>query len=255
MSHPNSNDLLILIQQDRKDLADLTRDFAEADKDTRANRADKATSQVVMMVNGANTIIHPPLKEHVEQGVQLVNESLERLKNLTQEFDELERIGFDDANYPSVFDRTFNRFFDYWDAEDRATQLLRDVMRPPDFELLGPRWLSTRTSAPSSLGIRSVRAQQDQPTLSQRMHQLLNQAQEMLSKAKISSEGGDASKVESRAASSAGGGNKLECGCIDTCTCTCGSSSAKGDSEGGNKLSCGCTGTCTCSPEKKKAET
>ncbi|KAG0344762.1 hypothetical protein BG004_004190 [Podila humilis] len=222
-TNDNNNNLLILIQNDRKDLSDLTRDFGKADKDTQADRADKATNQVVMMINGANTVIHPPLKEHVDEGVKLIRDSLERYKELAAEFDKLERTSFEDTIYPSVFDRTFNRFFDMWDYEDRSANLLRDVMSPAEFDLLGPRWITTRATTPTRYPVRSlttprlqrsaagqeVKPHQEErlpQTLSQRVHQLLEQTQEMLSKVDIAKSSKEEQKV-------------LACGCTGTCTC------------------------------------
>ncbi|KAF9300642.1 hypothetical protein BGZ74_007659 [Mortierella antarctica] len=65
------------------------------------------------------------------------------MKRLADDFDRLERMSFEDA-YPSIFDQTFNQFFDLWDHES----LLRDVMREADFDLLAPRWQTIRQTTP-----------------------------------------------------------------------------------------------------------
>jgi len=82
-------------------------------------------------------------------------------------------------------------------------------------------------------------------TLSQCMKQLLEQAEEMMAKAKISSPTSGDKKKEDK---------KLECGCTETCSCAKakegGSHKEKENAhkteEKGKKLDCGCTGTCTC---------
>ncbi|KAG0024217.1 hypothetical protein BGZ81_007789 [Podila clonocystis] len=62
-------------------------------------------------------------------------------------------------------------------------------------------------------------------TLTQRLKQLLEKAEEMMSKAKIS-------PPKASKASTSGGEEKkkLECGCTDTCSCTC--------AKEGGKLAC-----------------
>ncbi|KAF9312820.1 hypothetical protein BG003_005911 [Podila horticola] len=97
-----------LIQRDRKDLADLTLDISKSDKDTRAN---KATNQVIMMINGANTVFHPPLYT-ADEGVGRAVESIGWMRVFADEFDRLERMSVEDIAYPSIFEQTFNRFFD-----------------------------------------------------------------------------------------------------------------------------------------------
>ncbi|KAG0333326.1 hypothetical protein BG000_009260 [Podila horticola] len=124
-----------LIQRDRKDLADLTLDIPKSDKDTRAN---KATNQVIMMINRANTVFHPPLYTAGE-GVGRVVESIGWMRVFADEFDRLERMSVEDIAYPSIFEQTFNRFFDL------ARPICpRDVMCGADFELLAPCWQTIR---------------------------------------------------------------------------------------------------------------
>ncbi|KAF9374101.1 hypothetical protein CPB97_000112, partial [Podila verticillata] len=166
-----------LIQQDRKDLADLTHDFSTTDKGTRANRADKATNQgVIMMINGANAVIHPPLQQNVDEGVERVVESIHRMKTLADEFDRLKRMSFEDLAYPSIFDQTFNRFIDLWEHESSWLPGACPFYRDSQAQVPGPR-RRRRAQGGETLPL----------TLSQRMKQLLEQAEEMMSKAKISS--------------------------------------------------------------------
>lgn len=78
-------------------------------------------------------------------------------------------------------------------------------------------------------------------TLSQCMKQLLEQAEEMMSKAKISSPTSSDKKKE-------------ECGCTENCSCAKAKEggfhkekeNAHKTEEKGKKLDCGCTGTCAC---------
>ncbi|KAG0087789.1 hypothetical protein BGZ92_006984 [Podila epicladia] len=263
----NNDNLLILIQHDRKDLADLTRSFSKGDKNTRANNADKAFNQVIMMINGANTVIHPSLHT-VDEGAELIMESIKRMKSLADDFDRLECMSFEDTTYPSIFNHTFNQFFDLWDHESRSVSILHDAMHDADFDLLGPRWQSIRQTTPLRFPVRSVLAphrmedtsaetttpqaegKEDETveplTMSQRMKQLLEQAEEALTKAKTSS-------AEASKASSSGGDmqeeEKLACGCTGTCTGAC----AKG-MEQGQKLACGCTSVCSCPSTTAKME-
>lgn len=147
-----------------------------------------------MMINGANAVIHPPLQQNVDEGVERVVESIYRMKILADEFDRLERMSFEDLAYPAIFDQTFNRFFDLWEHESviytllhlrkkkmvpsvpkmcishcnvprsvshflspplttyskkRSANLLRDVMRDADFDLLAPRWQVIRETTPT----------------------------------------------------------------------------------------------------------
>ncbi|KAG0347922.1 hypothetical protein BG005_011831, partial [Podila minutissima] len=74
-------------------------------------------------------------------------ESINWMKRLVDDFDRLEHMSFEDA-YPSIFDQTFNQFFGLWDHESYSAQLLRDVMREADFDLLAPRWQTIRQTTP-----------------------------------------------------------------------------------------------------------
>ncbi|KAF9108317.1 hypothetical protein BGX29_001594 [Mortierella sp. GBA35] len=101
-----SNDLFLLIQQDRESLANLTRGFTQADPDNRARRANEVTSQSAMMVHGENVVIYPPLQESSAEGAAMVQGSLKRLHSIVDDFDRLERMTFSDFSYPSFFDQT-----------------------------------------------------------------------------------------------------------------------------------------------------
>ncbi|KAG0037170.1 hypothetical protein BGZ82_003015 [Podila clonocystis] len=134
------------------------------------------------------------------------------MKTLANEMGYLERLAFEDIAYPSIFDQTFNHCFSLsWERDPTA-----------------------ETTKPQSTVPQPEEHKEDKEdevvyslTLTQGLKQLLEQAEEMMSKVKISTP--KASK-----ASTSGGEEKekkLECGCADTCSCAC----AK---DGGKKLAC-----------------
>ncbi|KAF9148878.1 hypothetical protein BG015_009375, partial [Linnemannia schmuckeri] len=70
-----------------------------------------------MMVHGENAVIYPLsslslLQERSPEGVAMVD-SLKRLRSIVDDFDRLECMTVNDLSYPSFFDQTFGRFFQY----------------------------------------------------------------------------------------------------------------------------------------------
>ncbi|KAG0379740.1 hypothetical protein BGX24_011931 [Mortierella sp. AD032] len=261
-----TNDLFILIKQDRENLADLTRGIAQADPDNRARRTNDAINQVAMMVHGENVVIYPPLQESSAEGAAMVEESLKHLRSIVDDFDRLERMTFSDLAYPSFFDQTFDCFLHHWDVEDRALRMLQDVMTPMDFGLLGPRWIAARPSAPTR-PLEALRAaepsatvatpgqqpekqvapaaqgqmgQQQPITFTQRIHHILDSAQDVLARMKHHGQ-----KKEQDSGGDHSEGQKKDCGCTGTCTCP-----PKSAATAGKKKDCGCTGVCTCPPKR-----
>ncbi|KAG0053258.1 hypothetical protein BGZ83_001428 [Gryganskiella cystojenkinii] len=212
-----TKDLIILFKEDRNNLENLAQGFSLADRDSRARRVNDATNHVAMFVQGENEVIYPCLQSSVEQGSALVEQSLTRLRSIVDDFDALDRLSLEDSTYPTFFDESINRFFDHWEHENRAVLLLRNAMKDAEFNLLGPRWITAKTSVPTcpqqalraaemspaatAAGSAGGTATEPQPpspehlTLSQHMHKILDQAQEMFTRVKLTSGGDDKDKA------------------------------------------------------------
>ncbi|KAF9287473.1 hypothetical protein BGZ88_008597 [Linnemannia elongata] len=243
-----ANDLFYLIKQDRENLANLTRGITQANPDNRTRRANDAINLVAMMIHGENAVIYPPLQESSPEGATMVEDSLKRLRSIVVDLDRLERMEFNDLSYPSFFDRTFDRFFQHWEVEDRSVRMLEDLMNSSDFVLLGPRWTTARSTAPSrplaalqavESSAAKVTQQQQEPKhqvstagqaqqgcqqgaqrsmiFSQHLHQILDNAHDVLTRMK--QQQGQKKDQGGSAAGSEAKSHQKDCGCMGPCTC------------------------------------